>query len=166
MKDSRPGPYARLLAHGRLAALVAISVVAGGVGGAWAVAGAPGLDRVTVMTVSDTGAATAAEQGDDSTAGESAEPEKSKAPKSEKSGRPTKAGKASSAGKPAGAGKPSKGPKAGGSGASAGSHGLHGRCVSAVATSDATGGPNDNHGGAVSAAAKACPRPTQAASAD
>ena len=66
----------------------------------------------------------------------------------------------------AGAGKPSKAPKSTGPGASGtGAKGVHGRCVSKVATSDATGGPNDNHGGAVSAAAKSCPHPTPAASA-
>ena len=156
--NGRPGPYARLLAHGRLAALVALSVVAGGVGGAWAVAGAPGLDRVTVMTVSA--------DADDAAPEKSAEPQKSKAPKAEKSDRPSGAGKPSDAGKPSSAGKPSKAPKSTGPGASGtGAKGVHGRCVSKVATSDATGGPNDNHGGAVSAAAKSCPHPTPAASA-
>ncbi len=35
--------------------------------------------------------------------------------------------------------------------------GAHGACVSAVARSSATGGENDNHGGAVSRAAHTCP---------
>src|SRR3990170_4104063 len=35
-----------------------------------------------------------------------------------------------------------------------GSQGEHGAAVSAVAQSDAVGGPNDNHGGAVSAVAR------------
>ena len=159
MNDRRPGPYARLLAHGRLAALLALSVVAGGVGGAWAVAGAPGLDRVTVMTVSDDGTATA----DEDAAEKSAEPQKTKEPKAEKTGRPADAGKPSGAGKPSKAAAttgPAKPEKSGD-----GSRGIHGRCVSAVATSDATGGPNDNHGGAVSEAAHTCPHPTPAASA-
>jgi hypothetical protein len=43
---------------------------------------------------------------------------------------------------------------------------VHGRCVSAVARSDATGGENDNHGGVVSAAAKDCPRPSPATTDD
>ena len=149
MNDRRPGPYARLLAQGRLAGLVAVAVVAGAVGGAWAVAGAPGLDRVTVMTVSDDGG------GAHSSLTE--EPAKSKELKVDKTGRPADAGKPSS--------KPSKAPKAARSG-SPGAQGQHGQCVSKVARSDATGGPNDNHGGAVSAAAKSCPRPSAAASAD
>lgn len=43
-----------------------------------------------------------------------------------------------------------------------GAQGVHGACVSAVARSDAVGGKNDNHGGAVSAAAKSCPKPSAA----
>jgi len=153
MNDRRPGPYARLLAQGRLAGLVAVAVVAGAVGGAWAVAGAPGLDRVTVMTVSDDGGGAHSSL--------TKEPGKSRELKVDKTGRPADAGKPSS--KPSS--KPSKAPKTAGSG-SPGAQGLHGRCVSKVARSDATGGPNDNHGGAVSAAAKNCPRPSAAASAD
>ena len=146
MDERRPGPYARLLLHGRLAALVALSVVAGGVGGAWAVAGAPGLDRTTVVTVAD-----------DSAAGESAEPKASKEPKPAKTGRPTDVGKPSDAAKPS---KAAKAPKTGRDAAADGPRGVHGRCVSAVARSDANGGPHKNHGGAVSKAAQSCPHPT------
>ena len=162
MTDRRPGLYARLLVSGRLAALVALSVVAGGIGGAWAVAGAPGLERVTVMTVSDDGTATA-----DDPARKSAGPTSSKVSKEPKEPKAAKSGRPTDAGKPSGAGKPPKAAKAAkpaGSGDKG--QGVHGRCVSAVATSDATGGPNDNHGGAVSAAAKSCPRPTPAATAN
>jgi hypothetical protein len=141
-----------ILAGGRAAALLAVAVLAGAVGGAWAVSGAPGLDRVTFSTVADSSQTPSATG---STAGESAEPKKSKEPKAERSGRPEDAGKPSKA---------PKVPKAGSLAGASGAHGLHGKCVSQVARSDATGGPNHNHGGAVSAAAKNCPRPAPAAS--
>lgn len=40
--------------------------------------------------------------------------------------------------------------------------GAHGACVSAVARGAATGGKNDNHGGAVSRAAHTCAKPAAA----
>lgn len=136
----------RLMLGSRAAALLAVAVLAGAVGGAWAVAGAPGLDRVTVLTVADDS------PNDSASSPPASAAETSKAPTATKSPKPAKTGKPDDAGKPDGAGKQ-------GSGA----QGVHGRCVSKVARGDATGGPNDNHGGAVSAAARNCPRPSPAA---
>ena len=142
-----------LAARGRTSSLLLAAALLGGVGGAWAVAGAPGLDGVTVVrTVAD---------GSEAPAG------------SQATGRPTDAGRPSDAGKPdrtgepgARADKPDKPEKADKVEKADGAQGVHGRCVSAVARSDATGGPNDNHGGAVSAAAKDCPRPSPATTDD
>jgi hypothetical protein len=47
---------------------------------------------------------------------------------------------------------------------SPGAQGVHGKCVSAVARDhNAVGGPHNNHGGAVSAAAHSCPHGNGAA---
>ena len=129
-----------LMVSTRATALVLVAVLAGAVGGAWAVAGAPGLDRVTVTTVAD--------ETDSPDADETAEPEKTKPPK-DHSGKP---------GKAAQSGKPAKG-----NAAKTGAQGVHGKCVSAVARSNRTGGPNDNHGFVVSKAAETCPHPTPSA---
>jgi hypothetical protein len=132
-----------LAARGRTASLLLAAVLAGAAGGAWAVAGTPGLDRVSVRTVAD---------------------EEPSGASAQVTGRPTDAGRPSHAGKPAKTGKPDQP----GNGDTAkrdaaetadGAQGGHGRCVSEVARSDATGGDHDNHGGAVSAAAHDCPRP-------
>jgi hypothetical protein len=139
-----------LAARGRSTTLLLAAALLGGVGGAWAVADAPGLDGVTaVRTVADG----------------------SEAPSTQATGRPTDAGKPDKTPKPDKAGKPAatkkteKPDKAARSAEPAkadGPQGAHGRCVSAVARSTATGGPNHNHGGAVSAAARSCPRPSPA----
>ena len=150
-----------LAARGRTTTLLLAAVLLGGIGGAWAVAGAPGLGPVTVSTVADGSGSPSS---------------------TEATGRPTDAGRPSDAGKPDKPGKPAK---TGAPGAEAdeaeeseesdkaqktdkpdGAQGVHGRCVSAVARSSATAGPNDNHGGAVSAAAKDCPRPSPATTDD
>lgn len=132
----------QLAAHRtRTLALVAVAVLAGATGGVWAVAGAPS-PGVTVTTVAD-------ENGDAADTGDEAEkPDKpAKADKAEKPEKPEKAGKPEKSEKTDGSGSPEK---------TAGA-GVHGACVSAVARSDATGGKNDNHGGAVSQAAHTCP---------
>ena len=140
-----------LAARGRTTTLLVAAALLGGVGGAWAVAGAPGLDGVTaVRTVADG----------------------SEAPSTQATGRPTDAGKPDKTPKPDKTGKPDATEKAEKAGQAAkpektgGAQGVHGRCVSAVARSSATAGPNDNHGGAVSAAAKDCPRPSPATTDD
>ena len=135
-----------LAARGRSTTLLLAAALLGAVGGAWAVAGAPGLDSVTVRTVAD---------GTESPSS------------TQSTGRPTDAGKPEKTGKPAKSGEPGasdeKAEKADPSekaDKADGAQGVHGRCVSAVARGDATGGANDNHGGAVSAAAHDCPRPS------
>ena len=127
-----------LMVSNRVTPLVLVAVLARAVGGAWAVAGAPGLDRVTVTTVGDA--------TDTSDADESSKPQKTKPPQAHKGGKQSNAARA---------GKPAKVKTAG-----TGAQGVHGRCVSAVARSDKTGGPNDNHGFVVSKAAETCPHPT------
>jgi hypothetical protein len=121
----------------RTVAFVAVAVLAGAVGGAWAVAGAP-TPGITITTVSD-------DSGDPGSTEDATEPEKAekaeKAEKSDKAAKPPKPDKAE---------KPEKSEDAG--------SGVHGACVSEVARSDAVGGKNDNHGGAVSEAAHSCPR--------
>jgi hypothetical protein len=145
----------RLLAQAvdraRWAVLVAVAVLAGAVGGVWAVTAA-GPDSVRVSTVA----------GDASSgARKSSEPERSDKP--EKSPKPEKSDP-SRQGRGAGQDKPAK-PQATKGEPTAGERGVHGACVSAVARSDATGGPRDNHGGAVSVAAHTCPHPTPNSSA-
>ena len=149
--DSR-GLLESLAARGRTTTLLVAAALLGGAAGAWAVTGAPGLDSVTVRTVADGSESPSSSQG---------------------TGRPTDAGRPSDAGKPAKSGEPGAGSekaekdeKADKAAKADGDQGVHGRCVSAVARSDATGGPNDNHGGAVSAAAQDCPRPSPAATDD
>jgi hypothetical protein len=146
-----------LATHGRAATLLLAAALAGGVGGAWAVAGAPGLDQVTVHTVADE---TSAPESAESTA----RPTDSGRPTD--AGKPSPAGKASKSAKPDKPDKPDKAAQSPGGDTTASAQGAHGACVSAVARSAATGGVRDNHGGAVSAAAHDCPKPSPASTDD
>lgn len=131
-----PDRLLQMAAHRtRTVAFVAVAVLAGAVGGAWAVAGAP-TPGITVTTVSD-------DSGDPTTTEDAAE-------KAEKAAKPEKSDKAAKLPKPDKAAKAQRPEDA--------ASGVHGACVSAVARSDAVGGKNDNHGGAVSEAAHSCPR--------
>jgi len=136
-----PDRLLQMAAHRtRTVAFVAVAVLAGAVGGAWAVAGAP-TPGITVTTVSD-------DSGDPASPDDAARPEEAEKTETEKRAKPEKSDKPSQPDKAA------KTDRHGGTGGS----GVHGACVSAVARSDAVGGQNDNHGGAVSEAAHSCPR--------
>ena len=139
-----------LATRGRATTLLLAAALLGAAGGAWVAAGAPGTGGVTaVRTVAD-GTATEApgtrRPTDAARPSHAGQPDKS--PKPEKSAKPDKSAKPGDAD---GADRTAKADDG---------QGVHGRCVSPGARSDATGGANDNHGGAVSAAAKDCPRPT------
>jgi hypothetical protein len=113
----------------RLAALLAVALVAGFL--VASTVGAPGPARLVAVVAGDQDAAT-----------ESARTERSAKP--EKTGKPENTGKPDDAGNRADE-------QAGGE---------HGACVSKVAGDHSkVGGPHDNHGWAVSRAAKSCPHP-------